>query len=127
MKKEAEINAEADRKARELADKMNEADSMIFQTEKNLREYGDKIPADKKSLLESALQKLKSAHASKDINQINDALKQMNSAWNAASQDLYQAMNQQQANSSINNSNANSNGSASGSENVTDVDYEEVK
>jgi len=127
MKKEAEINAEADRKARELADKMNEADSMIFQTEKNLREYGDKIPADKKSLLESALQKLKSAHASKDINQINDALKQMNSAWNAASQDLYQAMNQQQANSSTNNSTANSNGSASGSENVTDVDYEEVK
>jgi molecular chaperone DnaK len=127
MKKEAEINAEADRKARELADKMNEADSMIFQTEKNLREYGDKIPADKKSLLESALQKLKSAHASKDINQINDALKQMNSAWNAASQDLYQAMNQQQANSNTNNSNANSNGSASGSENVTDVDYEEVK
>jgi len=127
MKKEAEINAEADRKAKELADKINEADSMIFQTEKNLREYGDKIPADKKSLLESALQKLKSAHASKDINQINDALKQMNSAWNAASQDLYQAMNQQQANSSTNNSNANSNGSASGSENVTDVDYEEVK
>jgi len=127
MKKEAEINAEADRKAKELADKINEADSMIFQTEKNLREYGDKIPADKKSLLESALQKLKSAHASKDINQINDALKQMNDAWNAASQDLYQAMNQQQANSNTNNSNANSNDSASGSENVTDVDYEEVK
>ncbi|MCX8080583.1 MAG: molecular chaperone DnaK [Bacteroidia bacterium] len=125
MKKEAELNAEADRKAREMADKINEADSMIFQTEKNLREYGKKLPADKKSKIESALNNLKTAHTSKNIDQINAALKELNDAWSAASQDLYNAMNQQQSAGS--NAHSNNQNGASNTENVTDVDFEEVK
>jgi molecular chaperone DnaK len=125
MKREAELNAEADRKARETAEKINEADALIFQSEKNLKEYGDKLPADKKARIESALNNLKSAHASKNIDQINAALKEVNDAWSAAGQEMYNAMNQQQGGTTQNTSaNSNSNGNT---ENVTDVDFEEVK
>lgn len=131
MKREAEMNADADRKAKEEVEKLNEADAMIFQTEKQLKEYGDKIPADKKSPIEAALTELKSAHASKDLAKITAALATINTAWNAASEDIYKAQQQQpnqdggaNPNQNAGGNNANNGGST---ENVTDVDFEEVK
>ena len=128
MKREAEANADADKKAREEVEKLNEADAMVFQSEKQLKEYGDKIPAEKKSAIESALTELKSAHASKDIAKINAALTAINAAWNAASEDMYkaqQAQGQPGADAGQqNNTQQNQGGNA---ENVTDVDFEEVK
>jgi molecular chaperone DnaK len=132
MKREAEANADADKKAREEVDKLNEADGMIFQTEKQLKEYGDKIPAEKKAPIESALTELKAAHASKDLSKVEAALKTMNDAWSAASQDMYKAQQDQQKTDGQdqNNSNGQQNPNADGKgngENVTDVDFEEVK
>lgn len=129
MKREAEANADADKKAKEEVDKLNEADAMIFQTEKQMKEYGDKIPADKKAPIESALTELKAAHASKDIAKIDAALKTMNDAWSAASQDMYKAQQEQQNNAggAQNNSGAQNNDQKGNGENVTDVDFEEVK
>ena len=89
MKAEAEQNAEADKKQKERIDKLNEADSMIFQTENQLKELGDKIPADKKPAIEGALQKLKDAHKSGDVAQIDTAIKGLNEAWQAASAEMY--------------------------------------
>ncbi len=129
MKREAEMNAESDKKAKEEVEKLNEADAMVFQTEKQLKEYGDKIPADKKSAIETALTELKSAHASKDLTKITAALTSINAAWNAASEDLYKAQQQQQPNQNAGpdqNQNAGANNGGS-TENVTDVDFEEVK
>ena len=128
MKREAEANADADKKAKEEVDKLNEADAMIFQTEKQMKEYGDKIPADKKAPIESALTELKAAHASKDIVKIDAALKTMNDAWGAASQDMYKAQQEQQNNAggAQNNSGAQNNDQKGNGENVTDVDFEEV-
>lgn len=128
MKREAEANADADRKAKEQIDKLNEADAMIFQTEKQLKEYGDKIPAEKKSAIESALNDLKSAHAAKDMDKINTALTAMNAAWNAASQDMYKAQQDQQGGADPNQqAGGNAGKGQGGTENVTDVDFEEVK
>lgn len=130
MKREAEMNADADKKAKEEVEKLNEADAMVFQTEKQLKEFGDKIPAEKKSSIESALTELKAAHASKDLVKIESALKSMNDAWSAASEDMYKA---QQQNGQDTNANSNQGGGDSNSakgantENVTDVDFEEVK
>jgi molecular chaperone DnaK len=129
MKREAEANADSDKKAREQADKLNEADTMIFQTEKQLKEYGDKIPAEKKTSIENALKELKSAHGAKDLAQIETALKSLNDAWSAASQDMYNAQQQQggqnnQGDQQNNNDQAKNNNAG---ENVTDVDFEEVK
>jgi molecular chaperone DnaK len=129
MKREAEMNADADKKAKEEVDKLNEADSMIFQTEKQLKEYGDKIPADKKAPIETALTNLKSAHAAKNMDQINSALQEMNTAWSAASEDMYKAQQQagaQQGPQGEAQQNTTSNQNQ-GTENVTDVDFEEVK
>jgi len=120
MKKEAELHAEEDRKAKEIADKLNQADALIFQTEKQLKEYGDKLPADKKSNIETALQELKSAYETKDIEKIDAALNKLNEAWNAAATDMYNAAN----------SNSTASGQASNSNNAggpSDVEYEEVK
>ncbi|MDX8340703.1 molecular chaperone DnaK [Draconibacterium sp. IB214405] len=91
MKSEAEANAEADKQAKESADKINQADSLIFQTEKQLKEYGDKLPADKKGPIEDALKKLKEAHASKDIAAIDAAMNELNTVFQAASQEMYNA------------------------------------
>jgi molecular chaperone DnaK len=133
MKREAEMNAEADKKAKEEVEKLNEADTMIFQTEKQLKEYGDKIPAEKKTAIEGALNELKSAHASKDLTKIGTALTALNSAWSAASEDMYKAQQQQggpqdgagqQGGGSDGKDNKGGGGNA---ENVTDVDFEEVK
>jgi len=131
MKREAEANAEADKKAKEEAEKINEADSMIFQSEKQLKEYGDKIPADKKSAIESALTELKSAHASRDLDKIAAALATVNAAWSAASEDMYKAQQAQGAPQGDagagNNQGGKSQGQGGNTENVTDVDFEEVK
>ncbi len=136
MKREAESNAETDKKAREEVDKLNEADGMIFQTEKQLKEYGDKIPAEKKTAIENALKELKSAHASKDIAKINSTLTTLNAAWSAASEDMYKA-GQQQSQPGQDGGNGQQGGPQGGAqqgnqqsgnqENVTDVDFEEVK
>ncbi len=137
MKAEAEANADADKKAKEEIEKINAADGMIFQSEKNLKEYGDKIPAEKKSAIEAALTELKAAHSARNVSQIDAAMEKMNQAWQAASQDMYNAQQQagganpgagfdpnnmgQQGNPSAGQQGGNPN------DNVTDVDYEEVK
>jgi molecular chaperone DnaK len=130
MKREAEANADADKKAKEEIEKLNQADAMIFQTEKQLKEYGDKIPADKKAPIESALADLKAAHGEKDAAKIETALAAINAAWNAASQDMYNAMNDKKDGADTNqnnNTDANTNNNQNGGDNVQDVNYEEVK
>ena len=129
MKADAEANAEADKKAKEEMDKVNGADSMIFQTEKQLKEYGEKIPAEKKSVIESALNELKVAHASKDLSGIDAAMEKLNAGWQAASQDMYNATNAgagADANGQAGNHQHAEENKGADSE-VTDVDFEEVK
>ncbi|CAM3294036.1 molecular chaperone DnaK [Flavobacterium longum] len=121
MKKDAEANADADRKAKEKADKLNEADSMIFQTESQLKEYGEKLSAGNKEAIESALAGLKSAYETKDIDTIQPALDKINEAWKNASEEMYkqtEAQGQPQPEAPQ--------GESQG-DNVQDVDYEEVK
>ncbi len=128
MKAEAEANAETDRLAREQAEKINSADALIFQTEKQLKDYGDKIPEDKKSSIESALAALKSAHESRDVNRIDPALESLNAAWQAASQDIYQAQQeagQQEAGQDQGSTSGTSNGKGQEGD-VTDVEFEEM-
>ena len=129
MKRDAEANAEADKKAQEVATKMNEADALIFQTEKQLKDFGDKIPADKKSAIESALEELKGAYESKDIAAINVALDKINEAWKKASEDIYKAQQEGGAaggHSSYEAQDQQPN-NGGGDNNVQDVDFEEVK
>ena len=123
MKAEAEANAEADKKEK---DKINQADSMIFQTEKQLKELGDKFPADKKATIEGALGKLKDAHKAQDIAAIDTAMAELNNALQAAAQDLYNAQGQQAGSQNAGNAQADNN-SNKGDSGVTDVDFEEVK
>ncbi len=125
MKKEAEINADADKKAKEEVEKYNQADSTIFQTEKQLKEYGDKIPAEKKDPIEAALKELKEAHAARDMAKIETTLATLNTAWEAASKEMYDAMNAQQQQQG--GAQQNAEGAKTGDENVQDVNYEEVK
>ena len=128
MKAEAEANAEADKKAKEEIEKINNADGMIFQSEKNLKEYGDKIPAEKKANIESALNELKAAHAAKNVAQIDAAMEKINTAWTAASEDMYKA--QQEAGGAQPGPDATQGATNQGQkadDTVTDVDYEEVK
>lgn len=124
MKREAEANADADRKAKERIDKLNEADSMIFQTEKQLKEYGDKLSADNKSALESALEDLKKVYETKDVDTIQPALDKINEAWKNASEDMYKAQASDQNSAGASQEQPQGSG-ASGD--VQDVDYEEVK
>ena len=125
MKREAEANAESDRKAKEEVDKINQADSLIFNTEKQLKEFGEKIPADKKTTIENALAKLKEAHQQKDWAAIETASTELNSAWEAASKDLYNAS--QEAGAPDGQQTQEGEPTASATDNVTDVDFEEVK
>ncbi len=127
MKRDAEANAEADKKAQEVATKMNEADALIFQTEKQLKEFGDKLPADKKAGIESALEELKSAYESKDIATIDVALEKINEAWKSASEDIYKAQQGGGAGAGANYSEPGPQPNAGGDNNVQDVDFEEVK
>lgn len=128
MKEEAAANAEADRLAKERIEKLNTADSLIFQTEKQLKEFGDKIPADKKAPIEAALQKLKDAHKSEDLAGIDAATSELNAVFQAASQDMYnasQASGGAQPGGSAHNTDGA--GNSQGDDDVTDVDFEEVK
>jgi molecular chaperone DnaK len=129
MKHEAEANAEADRKAKEEIDKINGADAMIFQTEKQLKEYGDKIPADKKAPIESALVELKAAHASKSVTAIDAAMAKINAAWQVASEDMYKATQNQQQPGGDGQQQPPHTEQKDNTTNpeVTDVDFEEVK
>ena len=131
MKEEAAANAEADKKEKERIDKLNQADSMIFQTEKQLKDLGDKIPADKKAPIEAALNKLKEAHKAQDIAGVDAAMAELNNVFQAASQEMYNAQNAQggaQAGGANFGGQANNNaGNNNGKDNVTDVDFEEVK
>ena len=127
MKKEAEANADADKKVKEEAEKMNSADQMIFQTEKQLKEFGDKLSDDKKEPIQSALEELKKAHGSKSLDQIDKALEKINEAWKNASEEMYKAQ------AEANNSNPdgtepkNQKESKKEGDDVQDVDFEEVK
>lgn len=121
MKNDAKANEDADKKAREAAEKANQIDSLIFQTEKQLKEVGDKIPADKKTALETALADLKKAKESNDFAAMDTAAEALNKAWEAASQDIYNANQQAQANPGAEN------GGATTGDGVQDVSYEEVK
>ena len=134
MKAEAEANAEADKQAKETADKINQADSLIFQTEKQLKEFGDKLPADKKGPIEEALKKLKEAHASKDLAAIDTAMNELNTVFQAASQEMYNASQAQgdgqqgpQGDPNAGPQAGPTNGEPKDDGEVTDVDFEEVK
>ena len=127
MKAEAEANAEADKKEKERIDKLNQADGMIFQTEKQLKELGDKLPADKKAPIESALEQLKTAHKDQNLEAIDKAMEALNTAFHAASQDMYNAANAQGGAQPGPDFNAGAQGGNQGGDNVTDVDFEEVK
>ena len=133
MKDEAAANAEADKKEREKIDKLNQADSIIFQTEKQLKEFGDKLPADKKAPIEEALEKLRTAHKNQDIAAIDTAIGELNTLFHAASQEMYNAQNANaqsgggdgQPTDGGSSQSQNNTGNQDG--NVTDVDFEEVK
>ena len=126
MKKDAEANADADAKVKETADKLNSADAMIFQTEKQLKEFGDKLSADKKKPIEDALEELKKAYETKDIAVIDPALEKINEAWKSASEEMYKAQQSEQKDSS-NSEQSTENPEGKESDNVEDVDFEEVK
>ena len=130
MKEEAQANAEADKKEKERIDKLNQADSMIFQTEKQLKDLGDKLPADKKAPIETALNKLKEAHKAQDIAGIDAAMAELNSVFQAASQEMYNAQNAQGGAQPGPNFGQQAGGNAGNNKQdggVTDVDFEEVK
>jgi molecular chaperone DnaK len=129
MKAEAKANESSDKTAREKIDKVNQADSLVFQTEKQLKEYGDKIPADKKAPIEAALNKLKDAHKSQDVAAIDTAVAEMNAAWTAASEELYKATQQAGGQPGADQGGAagHTAGAGAGGENVTDAEFEEVK
>lgn len=124
MKSEAKAHEAEDKAAREKVEKVNQSDSLIFQTEKQLKEFGEKIPADKKAPIESALEKLKSAHQSQDIAAIDAAMAEMNTAWTAASEEIYKA--QQAGEAPTGDAGAQSNAGNAG-DHVEDAQYEEVK
>lgn len=134
MRDEAKANEATDKAERERVDKINSADSMVFQTEKNLKDYGDKIPAEKRSAIESSLTALKDAHKSQDVAAIDKAMEQMNAAWHAASEDMAKAAQSGPAPGADagagfgGQENGSGKGSAgNGDQEVTDVDFEEVK
>ncbi|MEA3504454.1 MAG: molecular chaperone DnaK [Bacteroidota bacterium] len=126
MKQEAEANADTDKKEKEKIDKLNQADTLVFQTEKQLKEYGDKVPADKKAEIETAVNALKEAHKNQDIEAIDKTMEELNKVWQAASQDLYNAQQQAGAQPENGAAGADQGQSSEGDDEVTDVDFEEV-
>ncbi len=129
MKQEAEANADADKKAKEQVDKLNSADQMIFQTEKQLEEFGDKLSEDKKKPIETALEALKKAYETKELEQIEPALEQINEAWKNASEEMYKAQAEagSQADPAAGAEQPNDAGKSASGDDVQDVDFEEVK
>jgi molecular chaperone DnaK len=126
MRDEAKANEAKDKEERERVDKLNSADTMIFSTEKQLGEYGDKLPADKKGRIETALGNLKEAHKAQNLADIDRFTEELNAAWQEASQDMYaqSAQGQPQSDPGAGGSSANN---ATNPDEVTDVDFEEVK
>jgi molecular chaperone DnaK len=133
MKAEAKANEESDKKEKEKIEKLNQADGLIFQTEKQLKDYGEKIPADKKSAIEDALNKLKEAHKSQDVAAIDSAMTALNEKWTAASEEIYKASqgapegDQANAGGNGQSQGGGNDGGSEGGDQVTDVPYEEVK
>jgi len=129
MKKEAEANAESDKKVKEEVDTLNSADAMIFQTESQLKEYGDKLSDDKKKTIEESLENLKKAHESKDVESIKTALDGINEAWKNASEEMYKAQAESGAGSPGGDpsTSAQNDDKKDSSDDVQDVDFEEVK
>jgi len=127
MKQEAEANAESDRLAKDRVEKLNAADSMIFQTEKQLKEFGEKLSDDKKAAIETSLENLRKAHASQEISAIDAAMEQINEAWKNASEELYKAQAEAGAAGEPGAGGGNAGGSGNGAADVTDVEFEEVK
>jgi molecular chaperone DnaK len=127
MKKEAKENEEADKVAKERIDKLNAADSLIFQSEKQLKEFGDKVPAEKKTPIEEALNQLKEAHKSEDLAGIDQATEALNTAWQAASQDMYNAQQESGEASQPGDPEGEPSPEKGNDDEVTDVDFEEVK
>jgi len=134
MKNDAKMNEASDKAEKERIEKLNTADSLVFQTEKQLKEYGDKIPADKKTAIEAAVTKLKEAHKAQDLAAIELASTELNNAWTAASQDIYNAQQQGGAQSAGSSGQPGADAGAGqqqsgngNAENVQDVPFEEVK
>ena len=131
MRDEAKANEAADKAERERVDKINAADTMIFQSEKNLKDYGDKIPAEKRTAIESALTTLKEAHKSQDVAAIDKAMEGINAAWHTASEDMAKAAQSGPApgpdQGQAQNPNQGPSTGTNGDKEVTDVDFEEVK
>ncbi|OMP80776.1 MULTISPECIES: molecular chaperone DnaK [unclassified Chitinophaga] len=125
MKAEAKANESTDKEAREKIEKLNQADSLIFQTEKQLKEYGDKISADKKAPIEAALGKLKEAHKTQEVAAVDAAVAELNNAWTAASEEMYKAT--QEGGAQPQGGQEQPHGSTAGNEGVTDAEFEEVK
>ncbi|MGM0612575.1 MAG: molecular chaperone DnaK [Bacteroidota bacterium] len=136
MKQEAEVHAEEDRKEKEKVEKLNKADALIFQTEKQLKEFGDKVPAEKKQPIEEAMNKLREAHKQENLEEVEKYTEELNNAWQAASQEIYNAQQQQggaaggdggaQAQQEQQTQGQEENKSAGNDDDVTDVDFEEV-
>jgi molecular chaperone DnaK len=127
MKAEAKANEESDKKEKERVEKLNQADALIFQTEKQLKEYGDKIPGDKKAAIEAAYNRLKEVHKSGDIDQIDPAVTELNNAWTAASEEIYKATQGQPGGQPGPDGGQQQQQPGGNSENVTDAEFEEVK
>lgn len=129
MKKEAEANADADQAAKDKVDKLNEADGMIFQTEKQLKDFGEKLSDDKKKPIEDALEELKKAHANQDVEAVSSGLEKINEAWKNASEEMYKAQQEQgdgQADPNAGGAGAEGGSTEGNADDVTDVEYEEV-
>jgi len=126
MKAEAKANESSDKEQREKIEKLNKADSLIFQTEKQVKEYGDKLPADKKATIEAALEKLKEAHKSQDSAQLDTATAELEAAWTAASEELYKASQGQPEGAQPNGGQQQGQPNAA-NDGVTDAEFEEVK
>ncbi|MBU3714906.1 MAG: molecular chaperone DnaK, partial [Ferruginibacter sp.] len=127
MKNEAKANEASDKAEKEKVEKINQADSLIFQSEKQLKEYGEKISADKKAPIEAALAKLKEAHKSQDLVQIDAAVNELNNAWTAASEEIYKATQAAGGDQPGTEPGADGGNQSQGAENVTDAEFEEVK
>ena len=127
MKAEADANAEADKKERERVDKLNQADSMIFQTENQLKDLGDKLPADKKAPIEAALNKLKDAHKAQDVAACETAMNELNTAFQAASAEMYAQSGAQSGTQGAQSAGQNAGQNDKHGDNVQDADFEEVK
>jgi molecular chaperone DnaK len=131
MRQEAEANAEADKQEKEKVEKINSADSLIFQTEKHLKEYGDKLSEGNKKPIEDALAELREAHGKQDLAAIDAAMEKLNNAWQGASQEMYQAAGAQQGAEGTEGAGAAGDqqqpgGSSAEGDDVSDVEYEEV-